>query len=183
MSNERLLEFYNSSSNQYRIYVAAFIAVIAGMLFLWFVVGVRETFLAAQAQGAAAATVAFAAGVIFVSVWIVHHAIGAAIPATLVYDDNFELRNADVVRLILVIGNHWLSGAAASVAALVVAASSVAGRAATLFPSWLVWGGFVIATILFISMPALAGITILALALWTVIVSVRMVRAAAPTRA
>ncbi len=178
-NDERLLAFYNESGNQYRLYAAALIAVAAGMLFLWFLVGLRERLLAAEAVSTAATTLAFAAGVVFVAVWVVGYAVGAAIPATLIYDDNFELRNAASARPVLVLGNHWLSGAAASVSALVVAASSVAARRAALFPSWLVWAGYVIAAILLISMAAFAGITVLALGIWTVVVSVRLLRSQA----
>ena len=119
---------------------------------------------------------ALAASVIVVAVSVVAQAIGAAIPAALLYDDEFTLRDTDLARLVLVLGNHWLAGAAASVAALVVAAL-VAGRASRLFPRWLVWGGFVVAVVLLLSMAAFAGITFVALAVWTVIVSVRLLRA------
>ncbi len=52
MSDQRLLDFYNEAGNQYRIYAAAVIAVAAGMLFLCFLVGLRETLLAADGPSA-----------------------------------------------------------------------------------------------------------------------------------
>jgi hypothetical protein len=174
--DQQLLDFYSDSGNQYRLYAAAVIAVAAGMLFLWFLVGLREGLLAAEGVNAAAMTIGFAAAIVFVAVWVVGYAVSTAIPATLIYDDNFELREAGFARPVLVLGNHWLSGAAASVSALVVAASSVASRRTEVFPSWLVWGGYVIAAILLVSMPTFAGITVLALGLWTLVVSVRLLR-------
>lgn len=41
-TDRRLVDFYTSSGNQYRLYVAALAAVLAGLFFLWFLVALSD---------------------------------------------------------------------------------------------------------------------------------------------
>jgi hypothetical protein len=93
----RLLEFYGDSGNQYRLYVAALIAVLAGLLFLWFLVVLHDRLSRIDLTGIP--SLVFAAGLVFVVLWLVSSAIGTALPASLVYSAELELTDMGSLRV------------------------------------------------------------------------------------
>jgi hypothetical protein len=170
----RLLEFYGDSGNQYRLYVAALIAVLAGLLFLWFLVVLHDRLSRIDLTGIP--SLVFAAGLVFVVLWLVSSAIGTALPASLVYSAELELTDMGSLRVLLILGNHWLAGAAASTAAFVVGGASLVARRHRLYARWLAWAGLVVALLMLPSMAAFAGFTVIGLILWTAAVGVWLAR-------
>jgi hypothetical protein len=169
----RLLEFYGDSGNQYRLYVAALIAVLAGLLFLWFLVVLHDRLsridltdsvsrgrcgprlrrpLACQQR----------------------HRYGASREPRLQRGTRAH-RHGKPSRL-LILGNHWLAGAAASTAAFVVGGASLVARRHRLYARWLAWAGLVVALLMLPSMAAFAGFTVIGLILWTAAVGVWLAR-------
>jgi hypothetical protein len=173
-TDRRLVDFYSSSGNQYRLFVAALVAVLAGLFFLWFLVALSDR-LSVLARSRSSALV-LPAGLVFVVLWDLSALIGSALPVSFIYSDEFELSHVDTARVILILGNHWLSGAAASTAAFVVGAASLIALRHRLFARPLAWAGLVTAVILLLSIVAFAGITLLGLIVWTAGVSVWLLR-------
>lgn len=173
--DEMLVEFYTDSGNQYRLYGAGLIGLFAGLLFLWFLVGLRDRLSRADPSGLP--TLVLAAGLVFVVLASVGGAIGTALPASLVYSDVLEITDLDTLRVLLILGNHWLAGAAASTAAIVVGGTSVTALRRRLFPRWCAWAGLAVALLLLPSMALFAGFTLVGLVAWTAAVGVWLARA------
>ncbi len=77
-TDQRLIDFYADSGNQNRIYLAALLGFAAGLLFLWFLVGLRDRLSRVEVSGLP--SLVFAAGLVFVVLWFMG-SIGAALPS------------------------------------------------------------------------------------------------------
>jgi hypothetical protein len=170
-SNAKLLDYYSDSGNQWRAFVGALVVGVAAIAFLWYLLVLCERLTPAGAPWPPLVRLAFASGVAFLVVDEVGAAIGAAIPAAAIYSSELsDFHDAEFMRVLLILGHHWLAGLASVLAAPLVAAASLQARARALMPRWLVWAGLVMAVLLLFSQLAFTGIPIglwiIATALW-----------------
>jgi hypothetical protein len=112
-----------------------------------------------------------------VVVGLLSSAVGTALPASLVYgDDEIEIRDTDTLRVVLILGNHWLAGAAASIAGAVIGVSSFVARRYRLYARWAAWAGLVASVLMLPSMLAFAGLTLVLFMIWTGATGIWLVR-------
>jgi len=174
-TDQRLIDFYTDSGNQSRVYLAALLGFAAGLLFLWFLVGLRDRLARVEPSGLP--SLVFAAGLVFVVLWFMG-SIGVALPLSLFYGDfTVELKDVSTLRVLLILGNHWLPGAAASTAAVVIGGASFIARRHGLYRRWLAWAGLVLAVLMLPSLAGFLGATLIVLMIWTAGVGIWLARA------
>jgi len=143
---------------------------LAGMLFLVFLAGLRERL---GEKGGTQATIAVAAGVLYVGLLFAAVAAVAAIPASLDYQKPFTI-DPGTGRLLLSLAFSATYFASVPAAAFVAASSTAAQRSGVL-PAWLVRAGYAVGVLCVIGLVLFPVGPMLA-ALWTVPVSVLMLR-------
>jgi hypothetical protein len=143
-SASEITAYLGDSENHTRNIIGAYMWVVGGLAFLWFLVRLRSDVRRAEAGTAPLSQLAFGAGVAFVAVWMVSAAAFAAVPNAI------ELRDApisdpDVVRLLPATGRLLLLQGAGFAGALLLLAVSAASFRTALFPRWLAALGVVAA--------------------------------------
>jgi hypothetical protein len=171
-SDTEIIDYYTDSGNQFRQTLGATLIGVGLLCFLGFITGLRAA-TAAQASNSEAPLpqLAFASGLVFVTLFYASIAIGTALSAT--DSDVFEL-DPDTARIVLTIGNFWLFGFAALAAAPLVAATSLISLRTGLLPRWLTWAGFVI-PILLLPSPIVYGLPMPLVIAWTLATSIVLV--------
>jgi hypothetical protein len=173
-SDARLLDFYNDSGNQWRVWAGSLLIGVAAPAFIWYLVALCNRISPAGAPWPAATWIAFASGISFLVVDELGAAVGGAIAAAFVYSSELSsVSDADTVRVLLVLGNHWLAGLASVLAAPLVFGVSLEARHRALMPKWLAWAGLVLGALLLLSQLAFLGIPILA---WVLLTAVWLLR-------
>jgi len=175
-SDQQLVDFYSDSGTQYRVWVGALVGIVAAMLFLWFFVALRDRLARIEQSGLP--TLVLGAGLVFLVFALLAGLVGTALPASLVYSEELELTEFDALRVVLILGNHYLSGAAATIAAVVVFSSSFLARRHRLYARWLAWAGIVVA-ILMVPGMLFAGFLLVGFMIWSALTSVWLVRGGA----
>jgi hypothetical protein len=179
-TDQRLIDFYADPGNHYRLYAGAIVGLAAMLCLLWFLVGLRDRLERVERSGLP--SLVFAAGLVFVVLACLAGAIGTALPAGLVYSQELAVADVDALRVLLILGNHWLSGAAASTAALVVGGASLVALRHRLYSRWLASTGLVIAVLMLPSMVAFAGFTVIGLVIWSFALGIWLARARSAPR-
>lgn len=172
-SDEKILDWYLHSTNQYRFVVAAFTAGIGSMAFLVFVVGFRRLLVARHGDDALS-DVVYAAGLVVAAMAMVEVAIGSSVAGTLIFSDRFQL-DPDSARLVLTIGNVWMPAFSGIPAAFFLAAGSLAARRGAVLPSWLTWTGFVLVVPSVLVVPGFGANGFVVL-LWVLLASIVLLR-------
>jgi len=168
-SDKELLDFYNDSANQWRVWAGTLLIGIGAPAFICYLVVLCGR-LTTEGAWPPAVWIAFASGIAFLVVDELGAAIGGAVAAAFVYSGELSrIADAETVRVLLVLGNHWLSGLASVMAAPLVVAVSLEARRRALMPSWLAWAGLVLGSLLLLSQLAFIGIPILAWVLATAV--------------
>ena len=172
-SDQQLADFYSDSGTQLRVWAGALVGIVAALLFLWFFVALRDRLARVEPSGLP--TLVLGAGLVFVVFALLAGMVGTALPAGLVYSEELELTDFDALRVVLILGNHYLSGAAATIAAVVVFSSSFLARRHHLYARWLAWAGMVVAVLM---VPGLlfAGFLLVGFMVWAALTGVWLVR-------
>ena len=179
-TDEKILDWYGETSNQFRFLAAAMIGGVGDLALLVFVVGLRQSLHAAGARGLLF-EVGYAAGLVSVAVFLVGIAVGSSVAATLIFSDTFAL-DADNARIVLTIGNVWLPAVGGIPAALYLGASSLVARRAQFLPPWLCWLGLGLTPLVFLAFPGF-GANVYLLGIWILVVSIVLLRRRAPAPA
>jgi glucan phosphoethanolaminetransferase (alkaline phosphatase superfamily) len=180
-SNAELLDYYNDSGNQYRVWIGSLLIGVAASAFVVFLVALCTRLSPASAVRPAAVLIAYASGIAFLVVDALGAAIGGAIAAAFVYSNELaSFSDTETARVLLVLGNHWLAGLASVLGAPLVVAVSLEARRRALMPSWLAWSGLVLGFLLLLSQLAFVGIPIL---LWIVAMGIWLLRSPRPETA
>jgi len=172
-SDEKILDWYSESTNQYRFLAGAMIGGLLGISFLVFIVGFKRMLTDAHAPEVLV-ELAYAAGLVFLAVLAVGGAIGSSIAATLVFSDEFDL-DPDTARIVSTIGNIWLVAFAGIPGAAFLGVTSYACRRTELLPMWLVWIGFVFTPAVALAYPGF-GVNTILLLVWIFLVSIVLLR-------
>jgi hypothetical protein len=178
-TDARLLEFYDDSGNQTRVFVASVIAGLATIAFLVFLVALCERLRGVGDRGTPLIRLAYASGVAAIAVDAIGWAVGASAAAALTYSTQLDtLESIDAVRVLLILGHHTLAGLSGVLAAPLVFAVSLEGRRRELLPRSLTWAGYVI-SILLLPAQLIFGITPGLLLLWIAAMGIWLLRAGA----
>jgi hypothetical protein len=109
---------------------------------------------------------------VLVGLLFVFNAVQVAVPWALEESDNFRL-DPDSARLSEGL-SYLLAIQGALVGAVFVGAASQLFRKAGIHPTWLVWGGLVIAVLNFLLAVPIHGVSLILLLPWVLVVSVLM---------
>jgi hypothetical protein len=173
-SDEKILDWYLDSTNQYRFVIGTMIGeIIGGTALLVFIIGFRRMLAGADAPDVLV-ELAYAAGLVFLAVLAVGAAIGSSIAATLIFSDNFQL-DPDTARIVLTIGNIWIPAFAGIPGAVFLGVTSFACRRTGLLPTWLVWVGFVLTPLMLLAYPGF-GINTYLVVVWILLASIVLLR-------
>jgi hypothetical protein len=153
--------------------VSAYIFIAAGLLFLWFLAGLRGRLRAAEGGDGTCSALAFAAGIIFVGLLIAGALTLASVPAGISLGGADAPTNGETVNFIQSAGfGMILVGGMLSAAAMIAATSLLTMRTQVL-PRWSAWLGFVAA---FVLLFAVIWIPQVALLIWVIAISVVLLR-------
>jgi hypothetical protein len=165
-------EFYDDAGNRAQVIISAYLLILSGIFFLWFLASLRVRLLSAEHPPGRLTSIAFAGGIVFVSMLIAAASVGAFIAGEISFGD-VENINPELMRVIpdlqyplLLIGGMF------GAIAMIDAASVLIVRTGTL-PRWIGWFGFVAAVGLLF-----AGffLPIILLLLWVLFVSIALLR-------
>jgi hypothetical protein len=181
-SSAQIAAYYSDRGNRILMIVSAYLFVVAGLLFLHFVTGVRARLVAdarhaADALGALVVTT----GAVFVGLLMAGAMSLASVPASLSFGSSSSVvpESGDVVSIVQSVGYGMILVAGMlSAAVMILAASLLALRTRTL-PRWTAWLGFVAA---FVLLFAVVWVPQAALLIWTLAISIVLIRAPSPGR-
>jgi len=172
-SDATILDWYTDSGNQLRFVAGSMIAAFATIAFLVFLVGFRGMLEESGAVGVLV-ELSYVGGLIVAALGFVEVAVGSSVAATFTFSDTFEL-DPDTARIVLMIGNVWLSAISGIPGALFMGAASLASRRAGFLPAWLTWTGFVLTPLSVLAIPGFGTTGYLAV-LWVLLVSIVLLR-------
>ena len=174
----QIAAYYTDKSNRVLEVVSAYLFVVAAILFVCFVAGLRARLRPAEGGEATVTSIAYGGSLVFAGLLIGGAMLLAAVPAGMALGGIRAPDGGDVINFVQSAGYGMiLVGAMLVAAATIVAASFVAMRTAAL-PRWSAWLGFVCA---FVLLFAVVWLPQIALLVWVAAVSVVLLRA--PSRA
>jgi hypothetical protein len=167
---QEIAGYLADSDNHIRNIIGAYLWVIGALAFLWFLTRLRTDLRRAEGGTGALSTVAFAAGVAFVAVWLVSATAFASVAYAI------ELRDApvsdpDLVRVLPPMGRLLLLLGGGFTGLLLLLAASLVIIRTGLFPRWLAWLGIVAAIALLFD---ILYLNILPFWAWVLIASIVM---------
>jgi len=171
---------YYPDSKNHRVWmiVAAYVLIGAAMLFLWFLSGLRSRLRAAEGEDGTLSTLAFAAGVMFVTLVSIGGLALASVPASISFAENKVPVGADTIEILMSLGyGAILVGGMLSAAVMIFTISVLTLRTGAL-PRWSAWVGFLAAIALLFAVIWLPQIALL---IWTLCVSIAMLARPAVT--
>jgi hypothetical protein len=165
-------EFYAESGDRVMVIVGMYMLMLAGIAFLGFVVNLYRGLRQAEGDKGVLATLALAAGVLFVATLYSSSSAWAAVPGGIEFGGAAQ-PTSDVSLWLAQLGyvDLLIHGMFAAIV-VIVTTSLVALRTAVL-PRWLAWTGFGCAALLVF---ALVYIPMIALPIWAIATSVAMLR-------
>jgi hypothetical protein len=171
-STEGFTSFYDDQSNRISLILATLSLALAGFALLWFLGGLRSVMRRIEGDTETLATTATMGGVVLAGLLFVFSAVQVAVPWALEESDNFRF-DPDSARLFEGL-SYLLAIQGALVAAVFVGAASKLFRKAEIHPTWLAWGGLVIAALNFLLAVPIHGVSLILLLPWALVVSALM---------
>jgi hypothetical protein len=171
-STEEFTSFYGDQGNRISLILATLSLALAGFALLWFLGGLRSVLRRTEGETGTLSTTAVMGGAVLVGLLFVFNAVQVAVPWALEESDNFRL-DPDSARLFEGL-SYLLAIQGALVAAAFVGAASNVFRKAEIYPTWLAWGGLVIAALNFLLAVPIHGVSLILLLPWALVVSVLM---------
>jgi hypothetical protein len=171
-SDQTVSAFYADHGNRVEVICAFYLLTIGGIAFLFFANRLRLLLAAAPGAPPPAATFAFGAGVVFLSMYFVSAAAMATI-AGAVSIGGEELPDVSFERFFPQLGYAVLLVPGMFAASVMIAVTSYVSMQSRIFPGWFAWLGFVVAILLLFGAAFLPA---LALPVWVLIASVLMLQ-------
>jgi hypothetical protein len=181
-SDEPLLkfkEFYDDSGNRAQVLIAAYLLILSGVFFLWFLASLRSRLLTVEGAPGRLTAIVFGGGLVFVAMLMAAAAAWAFIAGEISFGDVDNI-NPELMRIFPDLAFPLLLVAGAFAAIAMIDAASVLIVRTGVLPTWIGWFGFVAALGLLF-----AGffLPLILLLLWVVFVSVAMFRQSSPAPA
>jgi hypothetical protein len=143
MTDADVISHYTDAGTQGRVQMAAFLIVLAGLCFLWFLTGLGERLARAEGRVGPHTALAFGAGLVSSALWIVAGVFWMGVGYTAQETPEFTV-DPDTARLVAEMAYLiWVFGTV--VALLLVVATSLLGVRTGVVPRWLAWVGLLIA--------------------------------------
>ena len=162
-TDAQVVAWYADHGHRVSILIGAYLLAFCGILFLWFVAGLRQRLRAAEGPGGRLANVALGGAVLFVGMlWVGAAALGA-IPGAESLGDSSPLRTADIARFVPSIGFGAILIFGAFGAIALIDATSIVAMRTGILPKWFAWLGFVAAVVLLF---AVVFLPMIALPIW-----------------
>ncbi len=180
-SSAQIAAYYADRGHRIWMIVSAYVFVVAGLLFLHFITGVRARLLS-DARGAAdgLATLMVAAGAVFVGLVIAGAMTVAAVPASISFESSGSAgapQSGDVVSIVQSAGYGMILVGGMLSAAVTIFAASLLTLGTEALPRWTAWLGMVAAVLLLF---AVVWFPQLALLIWVLAISIVLIRARSP---
>jgi len=170
--------YAHSKSNRVETIIAAYMLVVARLLFLWFLSCLRSRLRAAEGDPGTLSTLMFGLGIVFVGLISVGALGLAAVPGSISFGENGNIFDAGTVQAAQSLG--WgaiLIGGMLSAAATILTASILTLRTGAL-PKWSAWVGILAAIALLFGLIFLPQVALL---IWALCVSGTMLARPAVT--
>ena len=148
-SNEKILAYYAKSGNRDKHVALFFMVLAAGLFFVWFITRLRGRLARAEGTAGNLTAVVVGAGMTANALWLVSSALFVA-PAFSIEDTKKFTLDPDTYRISQDIGYAiWFSGT--TIAAILVAATTVLALRHGLLPKVICWLSFVVAATMLVS--------------------------------
>jgi hypothetical protein len=171
-TTEEFGAFYDDQSNRISLILASLSLALAGFAFLWFLGGLRSVLRRAVGEEGTLSTTAIVGGAILAGLLFVFNAIYVAVAWALEESDHFQF---DPSSAQLFEGlSYLLAIEGAFVGAAFVGAASQVFRKSAIYPTWVAWGGLVIAVLNFLLAFPIHGVSLILVLPWVLVVSVLM---------
>jgi hypothetical protein len=165
-------EFYDDSGNRAQVIISAYLLILAGVFFLWFLASLRVRLLSVEGAPGRLTSIAFGGGLVFVAMLIAAACAFAFIAGEISFGDVDNI-NPELMRIFPDLAFPFLTVGAMFAAIAMIDAASVLIVRTTVLPKWIGWFGFVAAVGLLFAGFFLPMILLL---LWVLFVSVAMLR-------
>jgi hypothetical protein len=152
---------------------------LAAVAFLIFLGILRERLRGAAAGSESLSTIAFASGIVFVTMLAAMTLGFGSVAASVTFGDAPVPRDADIMRTLTSVGFGALLVFGAASAGLLVVTTSIVGGRAALLPRWLVVTGYVVGVIVFLG--GLLFFPIILFLLWMLAMGIVMLRGSRAT--
>jgi hypothetical protein len=173
----QIVGFYADKGNRAQLIIAAYLLVLAGVFFFWFLSSLRDRLRGLEGGTGRLTSIVFAGGIVFIAMLMVTAGCFMFVPGEITFGD--KAVPADVARVLPDMGwTFLLIGGAFSAIAMIDAASVLIVRTGA-FPKWVAWLGFAAAVVLLFS--ALV-FPIVALLIWVGVVSLLLLQMNQPSR-
>lgn len=174
---QEIAAYLTDADNHTRNIVGAYIWVLGGLAFLWFLTRLRSVLREAEGGAGALSNLVFGAGAVFTAAWMVSASAFAAVAFAIEWRDA-PVSSPDLVRvlpqmawLLLLVGAGFASLFLVLIASVVILQTGV-------FPRWLAWLGFLAAIVQLFDV---LYSTIVPFLVWSLVVSiVLLMRRGAP---
>jgi hypothetical protein len=143
---QEITDYLADSDNHTRNIIGAYMWVLGGLAFLWFLTRLRSVLREAEGGMGSLSNLVFGAGVVFTAVWSASAASAAAVPYSVEFSDA-PVSDPDLVRVLpQMAGLLLLLGGGFATLFLVLVASAVILQTGVL-PRWLAWLGILVAIV------------------------------------
>ena len=172
-SDEFVLKWWADSGHQTNMILGAYLLVLSGVAFIWFIANVRGRLIAGGGTRGQLDVIVLVAGAAFVPL-LMGGALALVGPAAAVKFGDTDLpKDPDILRQLPQLGFGMILVGAAFAAALCIATVSICIRSTGGFAPWLAWLGFACA---FLLLFGAVFIPLIALPVWALATSVELWR-------
>ncbi len=148
-SDAEILAWYADSGNRDQQVISFFLVLAASLCFVWFLSVLRGRLAQAEGTAGTKTALAFGAGLVAVTLWMIAAAIWMSISFAVDDADEFVV-DPNMDRLFGNLGYAlWFGGT--TIALLVVLCAGLVGLRGQLMPRWLAWVSFVVAATMLVS--------------------------------
>jgi hypothetical protein len=141
-STSEIVNYLADSSRQTHNIVGAYLWVVGALVFLWFLIRLRNDLRKAEGGTGTLSNLAFGAGVAFAAIWTVSAATFAAVPYAVTLRDA-PVSSTDLVRVLPPLGRLELLLGGGFTGLLVLLATATVILKTGVLPRWLAWLGIV----------------------------------------
>lgn len=167
---QEITDYLGDSGAHTRNIIGAYLWVLAGIGFLWFLTGLRGVLRAAEGAAGTLSNLGFGAGVVFTALLMAAGPAIAAVAGAIEFRDA-PVTDPDFVRVLPQMGYAILLLGGGFTAIVLVLTTSVVSLQTGVFPQWLAWLGILAAIVLLF---AIIFLPMIALLVWVLAVAVVM---------
>jgi hypothetical protein len=177
----KFVSYFRDSGNRDKLFIAALIAALGGLAFLWFLAGLRDVLRAEEGLWGPGASLAFGSGIAFVILLWAATAAGTAYASAADFYDNFSVDPQSVQTAMTVSAlSFWLVGFASVAAGVMIGAASAVVLATGVMPAWFGWAGVVLAVLSVIGIVFVPAAPLIWVFIASIVLLTRPRRGAAP---